>query len=533
VLVPDVDWEDCIAFEVQNQPLTRMMVRSPFEPVFAYVTFEFPKDVRYPCIPISCNGSMVFPRTSGDLEGVYVSCSELYLALMLGAKVFCKRLYVGNIRVNPDGTPSHSLLAVVRQFVNDRDMAKRIFGKGSIADLLLKNGVNSLYGKTAQDVVDKHTWSAMKEQMTDIGGSPITSPVHASLTTAGVRCVLLSAMNQVEALGYRCFSVTTDGFISDVPENVLTGLDLFGFKRLFEQSRMALVGDPKMWEVKHHQDDLVNLTTRGNASLSPDGVMAHNSYTTGAKPDSYEDRYMFVTAVLGRDGSLQAVSPSFAKFKDMAKRENRIDFFVSERERYISMDFDLKRKPIESSIYTVNPSLVDKDTGVTSVYEIANFDTEPYENIEEFELWKGIGRGMDVLRTKEHWALFFDKVRGKQDGGRRQIVDLEWSKLMSAVMAYRLAVPLDGLGGKPPIFPLLEAPSKGPKGTVIVSVEDKVAWINSFNRSKKRFTVNSWKDCRKQNRLSQMLPELVYIDLVKEMLAWQPPVAGTDDSEED
>jgi len=33
--------------------------------------------------------------------------------------------------------------------------------------------------------------------------------------------------------------------------------------------------------------------------------------------------------------------------------------------------------------------------------------------------------------------------------------------------------------------------------------------------------------------LSQMLPELVYIDLVKEMLAWQPPVAGTDDSEED
>ena len=531
VLVPDVDWDNCIAFEVQNQPLTRMMVRTPFEPVFAYVTFEFPESVRFPCIPISHNGSMVFPRTSGDLDGVYVSCPELYLALMLGAKVFCKRLYVANVRINPDGTPSHSLLAVVRQFVNDRTMAQRIFGKGSVPDLLLKNGVNSLYGKTAQNVVDKHSWSAMSEQMTDIGGSPITSPVHASLTTAGVRCVLLAALNQVEDLNYRCFSVTTDGFISDVPEDVLKGLDLYGFKRYFEQSRIALVGDPTMWAVKHHQDDLVNLTTRGNASLSPHGVMAHNSYTTGAVPDSYEDRYEFVTAVLKRDGSLLSVNKSFAKFKEMARRENRIDFFVSDQERYISMDFDLKRKPVESSMRTVNPMLEDKDTGVVSVYEIANFDTVPYEDIAEFERWKGVGRGMDVLRTKEHWALYFDKIRGKQGGSRRQIVDLEWSKLVSAVMAYRLGVPLAGLGDRPPVFPVLDAPSKGPKGTTIVSVGEKVAWINLFNRSKRVFTVNNWKDSRKQNRLSQMLPEPVFIDLVKEMLAWQP-AAGTDDGEE-
>ena len=47
-----------------------------------------------------------------------------------------------------------------------------------------------------------------------------------------------------------------------------------------------------------------------------------------------------------------------------------------------------------------------------------------------------------------------------------------------------------------------------------LSVADKVDWINTFNKSKKKFTVNTWKDCRKQTRQSQMLP----LELVKDLL---------------
>jgi hypothetical protein len=512
-LVPDVDWENCIAFESTNINLTLQHVRSPFEPVFAYIDFEFPDDVRFPCIPVTVEGSMIFPRSNRGYASVYASAPELYLALLLGAKITAKRYIAGSILLDDSMRPSHSLYAVVKQFVTDRDLAKVSFGKNSLADLLLKESGSSIYGKTAQDVIDKSSWSASKELMVDIGGSPITSPVHACLTTAGVRCVLLSAMNQLEDLGYKVYSVTTDGFITDADLHTLENLDLYGFTKLFQSARAALVGDPTMWTIKHRQNDLVNLTTRGNASLIVEdknngtlgGVMAHNSFVTGEIPDSYEDRYSFITQVLSRTGRLKTVNDSFAKFKDMARRNNRIDFSVHKQERMISMDFDLKRKPVEISLVDVSVT-IDSNT-----YHIGNFETEPYDTIDEYEFYKKTGKSVDVLRSYEDWIMFFDKISGKLNGRHRVVRDMDWSILFSAVMAYRLKVPLDGLNGDCAAIAYLDSSE--------YSVEEKVAWINGFNHSKKKFTVNTWKDCRKSNRAAQMLPEVLYIDLLKDMIS--------------
>lgn len=506
-LVPDIDWDDCIAFEVRNQKLTPTLVRSPFDPVFAVVDFEFPASVRFPSIPQTVDGSMVYTRTG---RNVYASAPELYLALQLGADVTVKRLFMGNIRVQADGTPSHSLLAVVKQFVEDRTFAQKVYGKKSLLDLLLKIAVNSIYGKTAQDVIDKTTWSAMKEAMVDIGGSSVTSPVHACLTTAGVRAVLLAAMNQLADLGYTVYSVTTDGFISDAPASVLVALDLYGFTRLFQAARVALTGDPTMWQVKHEQSDLVNLTTRGNASLNDGsqgglpGVLAHNSFVTGEVPDSPEDRLAFVKAVLERTGRVSCVNKSFALFKDMARRNNRIDFCVRDQERQLSMDFDLKRMPVESSFYTANP-FVDGD-----VKEIACFDTLPYETVEDYERYKRIGRGCVVLRTVIDWSVFFRRLAG--GSVVTSVVDPDWAKLRSAVMAYRLGVPLDFLGGEIASIPVLDSP--------LLTVEQKLRWISGFNAGKKEFTESDWKNARRQNRINSMLPEALYQDVLVAMMSW-------------
>jgi hypothetical protein len=506
-LIPDVDWSNCIASEVTDKKLTRTMIPDPFAPIIGYVDFRFPDDVKYPCLPITVNGSMVFPKTNEGYGSVYASAPELYLALALGADVTVKRLFIANPKFLPDGSVSHSLFAVVKQFVTDRDLAKQWFGVKSLADLLLKGAVNSGYGKTAQDVIDKSSWSAYKEMMVDIGGSPITSPYHATMTTAGVRCVLLSAMNQLEDMGYKVYSVTTDGFISNAPEDVLKSLDLYGFTKKFQSARIALVGDPTMWATKHQQNDLVNLTTRGNASLNVGdkdlnilpGVMAHNSYVTGEEPDSFEDRLAFVKAVLDRNGRLKSVSPSFAKFKDIAKRSNRIDFYVSEQERMLSMDFDLKRKPLRDTLTAVYP-IID---GVS--YEIGVFDTEPYETIAEYEYYKSVSKQMPVLRSVKDWVVYFDKIDLKKDGKRRIVKDLAWSTLFSCVMAHRLQVPLSWNYNKPLSIPFLEDLDK--------TVEEKCAWINKFNTSKKEFKLNDWKNARKQERLSQMLPEALFIEL--------------------
>ena len=528
-LVPDIDWSQPIMSEIVNQPLTQMMVRSPFDPVFAYVTFKFPDTVKVPCIPVTVEGSLIYPRTNGELDGVYVSAPELWLSLRLGAEVYVKRMYIGNIRVDENGNASYSLLQVVKQFVNDRTVAKQWFGKGSLIELLLKMGVNGLYGKTAQDVIDKHTWSALKERMENIGGSAVTSPVHACLITAGVRAVLIASINQLEDMGYKVYSVTTDGFITDAPFDVLDGLDLFGLAGYFRNSRVAITGKDEMWSEKHNQEDLLNLTTRGNVSekvgdsdndILP-GVCAHNSFVTPFESDRYEDRHYFKYEAMTRTGSLYSKGIRFETFRNESKRTNRRDFNVKEMERWISMDYDLKRKPLQDTMRDVYEYFYEED----DVGWVATFDTEPYQSPEEYLYYKNIGRSCKVLATCEDWRLFFDKVIAKKDGVRRNITDLDWSIIFSCIMAYRLGTPLDFLGGDKADIPCLDDSSPW-------SREQKCDWINQFNKSKKKkFTVNTWKDCRKSDRISQMVSEDIFKDTMLLMLQSSPSITDLIDTD--
>lgn len=518
-LVCDVDWENPVTFEVRNQPLNKTMIRSAFDPVFAYVTFKFPDTVKAPCIPVSIDGSLIYPQSSGSLDGVYASAPELWLAMQLGAEVYVKRLIVGTILADDMGNASHSLFNVVKQLISDRNLAKSAFGKGSLFDLLMKLANNGLYGKTAQNVIDKHSWSAASEDMENIGGSRITSPTHSCIITAGVRAVLLATINQIENLGYRVFSVTTDGFISDIPEDLLNQLDLYGLARYFRGARRLLTGSDEMWAMKHQQNDLLNLTTRGNASMNTGdkatgqlpGVMAHNSFVTGEKPDSKEDRTVFMVSAMTRNDKVKTMSISFEKFKNLARKVDRTDFYSKELIRYLSMDFDLKRKPLEDSLVESKKLFADGTIGV-----VACFDTVPYADPDEFSYYKSIGRSCKVLRTIDNWIEFFNKIQYKKDGVRRNVKDYEWTKLFSCIMAFRLGVPLDMNNGSPVIIPYLADNTH--------TVAEKVAWINKFNTSQKKFTENTWKDCRKQQRQSQMLPEHLFKDLLMDMINDTPTV---------
>ena len=541
-LVPDIDWDNPIAFEGKNQVLTKSMLPNPCVPFFAYATFEFPETVRFPCGPVSVEGSLIYPRTSGDLNGAYVAGPELFLALQLGATVHLKRYYSCNLKMI-NGQVSRSLDRVVKRMIQDRNVVKSMFRGNDTLQLFIKTATNGLYGKTAQDVIDKHSWSARTETMENIGGSRMTSPVHASMITSIVRAVLLAALNQIVELGYNVYSVTTDGFISDVPEDVLNSLDFYGFAPLFRACRMDLTGSDGMWEMKHHNSHLLNVTTRGNCSLDVEdkdkgklgGVMAHNSFVTGEIPDSYEDRECFMFLTMTREGRLKTTSVSFENFKNMAKRDGRVDFTSGKQDRLLSMDFDLKRKPIQETMedsyryfpdyYNVEFNEIGEVLDFTKFQRddvgwVASFDTVPYESPEEFIYYKNLGKSCSVLRTVDDWNLFFDKVEAKKDGVRRNIKDLEWSKLVSCVMSYRLGVPLDEFDG-PVRIPFMDDSNH--------SVAEKVDWINTFNKSKKKFTENTWKDCRKQTRASQILSESLFIDLLKDMVHW-----GEDsESEED
>lgn len=237
----------------------------PLTPFVGFVSFEFPESVAYPCLPVPVDGSMVYPRTSGGSRGVWATGPEVWLALTLGASVTCQ---IGHFaRVLKDGEePSRLLRSAYKQLLDDRARAKKEFGPKSFEQGVLKLMGSSPYGKLAQGVLGQRGWDAWAQERDDVGGSAITSPYHATMTTSLVRAVLIATLNQLNDLGYSTPSCTTDGFITDAPLGVVDELDLFGLAELWKDSREALTGSRQMWEQKHHQSDLLNITTRANFS---------------------------------------------------------------------------------------------------------------------------------------------------------------------------------------------------------------------------------------------------------------------------
>ena len=522
--VPDIDWEDVIIDEKTDVDVSLSLFASLTDPIFAYIKFDFPSSVKYPCIPIKEDGNIVYPLSSNN-EYYYATGFEIYTALKLGARIHAKRLFKARVKTDQDGNTSYCLKDLVRSFINDRTLAKEVFGAKSLEQLIIKEAVNSLYGKTAQNILKKKSWSAMDNQMQEIGASKMTSPYHASMTTALVRCILLSAMNQVEEKGYFVYSVTTDGFITNAPEEIIKSLDLYGFKELIEQARTELTGSSEMWEIKHSQEELLNITTRGNVGINRnkdaepgcfddilcsndddlEGVLAHNGFRTGEVRDSLEDRIEFAKKVLSRTDRIESRMLSSTKFKKLSSYDAREDFRMEQTVRNLSMDFDLKRKPIRSSIYTEAVTIQGDN------YEIACFDTEPYANIDEYRIYKTIGQNSIVLRTANDWYAFFSKAAKAASVDKRTVIkDYNKRVLQSCVMAVVQGIKLDELGGKAEIGLLLD--KKAP-------VSQKLSFINQFNSSDTPFSKNDWRNASRKDRLYQILPEKEFICLLRKMLS--------------
>ena len=68
----------------------------------------------------------------------------------------------------------------------------------------------------------------------------------------------------------------------------------------------------------------------------------------------------------------------FPSFQELSRREDRKDFIPSRVERAVSMDYDLKRRPVVNSM---TPRQVPLPDGTH--YEMATFETEPWERVED------------------------------------------------------------------------------------------------------------------------------------------------------
>ena len=487
-LIFDIDWDNPIEREFKNEDLSLQAFHTPVDPMFCLIDFEFPKSVKYPCIAIHNRGSIIFPRRA---EAVYASGPSMFLALKLGAKIHVRYGYVARILFQGMG-PSMSLRTACRQMVSDRTIAKKTYGKNSIEEKLLKLFVNGAYGKISQNVIEKHTWDGWREEMEDIGCSSITSPERATLITDIVRCMLIGTMNQLSDMGMRTFSVTTDGFITEASLDDVNACDCYGFRKYLRESRIWLTGDdPTIWAEKHDQFTLINPTTRCNVGFGgKKGVLAHGGFVTGEKKDSKEDAVKMAETILTRSGRVTYTTLEFVNQKEMVT--TGCDFYTFKQKRSIRLDFDFKRKPVKDSFQAVAGEIC----GVA--YEYMNFETEPFDTIEEYEEYRRINENFNCLRTMSDWQKFWLRFEDHKTGYKRNLSDMEWTKLFSVIQGYRM-----GLWDLPEV-------------SACSSVAEKLAVINKYNHSGKTFNENAWKNSRKPERASQMLPPEILKDLLEE-----------------
>ena len=400
-LIRDIDWEMPVKDFPRDHELTLQDIPDPLMPVVAVGDFDFPDDCYCPNIPTPAKGGLNIYPLHG--RNVYMTGVDMYLALKLGAKITIHRGFKCCELKFEDGTPSKCLSYAVANLVQDRATVKKMGEEFTLIEKALKTMVCSCYGKTAQNVSPKTRYNAKKMGRVDAEPSAVTSPYHAAYTTALVRCMLIACINRLHDRGYHIYSVTTDGFITDAPEDVLTGLNAYGFTDLFQEGRYTLnqttddIPDNHVWEIKHHNDILFNITTRGNVAVNEGGVLAHNSYTTGETKDSMADREAYIIAVLSREGKLKCPTNVWTKFADLVERKS--DHHVSEIIRQLSMDFDYKRCPILETATDTPVHYESSDGKYTVDTVIAEFDTRPFNDVDEFLDYRPAKQTEDCIKV--------------------------------------------------------------------------------------------------------------------------------------
>ncbi|WP_308783981.1 DNA polymerase [uncultured Blautia sp.] len=490
--IVDIDWSKPVRDFPRNYDLTWQDLTSPLIPAVAVGDFTFPDDCYCPNIPVPVKGGMkIYPRHA---RHVYMTGPDMYLALRLGAKITVYRGFTCQMLLK-DNKPSQCLAYAVTNLVQDRIRAKIEYKENPLVEKSLKTMVNSCYGKTAQNVSPKTRYNAKKMGRVDAEPSSVTSPYHAAYTTALVRCMLIACINQLHDMGYKVYSVTTDGFITNAPTDVVRSLDAYGFAQVFQNGRYILnqtreaCAANQVWEPKHFNDTFLNITTRGNVAVNDKGVLAHNSYTTGEVKDSRADRDAYIIAVLSREGKLKCSTKLWTEFSEIVERKH--DFHVTESIRQLSMNFDYKRCPITETAMNT-PVHYDSANGLYHVDTIiAEYDTRPFTDAEEFLNYRNTMQNEDCIKV----TADLERVKVKSTVKTKGYIgkDLNRKILLSILMGYR-----SGLYKIPALDGLKQA--------------EVVSTVNSWGISE--ITISDWKNCSRSKRQSNMLPH----DLVDETL---------------
>lgn len=114
---------------------------------------------------------------------------------------------------------------------------------------------NSGFGLVCQGLSSKRKYDIKTKGMIPMSGGELSNPVIAASITGFIRAVIAETLRNIQKLGGRVISVTTDGFVTDVEnleEKLLTmKSDKIIFIKYYRVIRRLLSDDPSAFELKN------------------------------------------------------------------------------------------------------------------------------------------------------------------------------------------------------------------------------------------------------------------------------------------
>lgn len=395
----------------------------------------FPKGLNRTTFGIHADGTILYPRTfvpptdediilDDSIQDTYgytaqiITGWELRLLLKLGGSCHIVEGCIYNTRKDKNGNIGRTFPKTMAELSKMREEAKKHYGKKHMVEQLVKLIVNSAYGKTGQGIRDKKTHNYITEESKQLEPSCISNPVLACFITSIGRTVLNAVCYELEEMGYLVWNITTDGFCTNAPEEVINKCKGFGYVDLFKSGlRNIDKNATTMWSLKHVQDLTFSGPTRCNIGFSLIEYAGHeeyfhtsnnilakggwkdteNYYERGIRPVMAEhktaEKLLFEyyenekgCEVLGERGQTNLRDLHYKGIEPCSIYKDRI----------VKMNMDCKRVPNIQEMEEVEVWYNGKTIKST------NFKTKPLEEIQEYYILKNkVDKTDHAIRTKE------------------------------------------------------------------------------------------------------------------------------------
>lgn len=193
--------------------------------------------------------------------------------------------------------------------------------------------------------------------------------------------IMHDSIVNIEDQGYKVYSVTTDGFISNIPEKFINNILNYGATvlshKLLQTYREKLDGNKEYYSIKHSNKGFYNYTTRGNISFNIDGVRAKNGY----KGQYVEDD--LIIKIYENDYILKDIFTKPNNIKNIFYKGE--EYIFETVEKNIMFDYDFKRDIDTKTVQDINFIYYDQVNNTKYDLKGLYFETIPYQDKTDYK----------------------------------------------------------------------------------------------------------------------------------------------------